>query len=165
MRFADIMHSIANRGITMHLPKGFPSRLVRLRADAGMTQKDLAKASGISVPQIGRYETGTSSPRLSALVKLSEALGVTIDDLQDVDPESKTVTLVLEEPDGKEMPLTIDRSAFNLLQRTAKETGRPLSDIVSDTLLWGLRMIKESPEFAASLKRQIEESRKSEKDE
>ncbi|MCT8165626.1 MULTISPECIES: helix-turn-helix domain-containing protein [unclassified Pseudomonas] len=143
----------------MRHPKGFPSRLVRLRADAGMTQKDLAKASGISVPQIGRYETGTSSPRLSALVKLSEALGVTIDDLQDVDQESKTVTLILEEVGGEDLPLTIDRSAFELLQKAAEETGKPLGDIVSDTLLWGLRMIKESPEFAASLRRQIKESR------
>jgi len=86
-------------------------------------------------------------------------MGVSVDELQGQPPEPGTVTLILEEPGGEDMPLTIDRSAFELLQKAAEETGKPLGDIVSDTLVWGLRMIKESPEFAASLKRQIKESR------
>ncbi|GFM60376.1 hypothetical protein PSCICG_15360 [Pseudomonas cichorii] len=36
--------------------------------------EDDDEASGLSVPQIGRYEMGTSEPRMTALVKLAKAL-------------------------------------------------------------------------------------------
>ncbi len=74
---------------------GFPLKLVRLRADAGMTQRDLAVASGISVPQIGRYEAGISKPRMTALVKLAKALGVEPEALQ-ADGEPDDVELMFE---------------------------------------------------------------------
>lgn len=56
--------------------ENFAVRLVRFRATAGMTQLDLAKASGVSIAQVGRYETGTSTPRISAITKLAKALNV-----------------------------------------------------------------------------------------
>lgn len=137
----------------------FATNLIRLRGEKNLTQQELGDASGVSPSQISRYEAGQARPRKTVLGKLADALGVSVDELQGQAPESGTVTLILEEPGGEDMPLTIDRSAFELLQKAAEETGKPLSDIVSDTLLWGLRMIKESPEFAASLKRQIKVSR------
>ncbi|WP_225903895.1 helix-turn-helix domain-containing protein [Pseudomonas shirazica] len=143
----------------------FANNLIRLRGASNLTQQELGDASGVSPSQISRYEAGQARPRKTVMGKLADALGVSVDELLGQSPEPGTVTLVLEEPGGEDMPLTIDRSAFELLQKAAEETGKPLGDIVSDTLLWGLRMIKESPEFAASLKRQIEESRKAEKDE
>lgn len=59
-------------------PKGedLATRLVRFRAAAGMSQRDLAKASGVSIAQVGRYETGTSTPRVAAITKLAKALNV-----------------------------------------------------------------------------------------
>lgn len=143
----------------------FATNLIRLRGEKNLTQQELGDASGVSPSQISRYEAGQARPRKTVLGKLAYALGVSVDELQGQAPESGTVTLILEEPGGEDMPLTIDRSAFELLQKAAEETGKPLGDIVSDTLLWGLQMIKSSPEFAASLKRQIEESRKADKDE
>lgn len=138
----------------------FAETLAHLRAQRGLTQRQLGSEAGVAWSMISKYESGQSMPRLKILMRLADALGVTLAELQGTEPESRTVTLVLEEPGGEDMPLTIDRSAFELLQKAAEETGKPLGDIVSDTLLWGLRMIKESPEFAASLKRQVEESRK-----
>lgn len=143
----------------------FAETLAHLRAKKGLTQRQLGSSAGVAWSMISKYESGQSTPRLKILMRLADALGVSVDELQGQAPESGTVTLILEEPGGEDMPLTIDRSAFELLQKAAEETGKPLGDIVSDTLLWGLRMIKESPEFAASLKRQIEESRKADKDE
>lgn len=56
-------------------------QLVRLRAIAGMTQHDLARASGVSIAQVARYETGVSTPRNAAIVKLAKALNVSTSDL------------------------------------------------------------------------------------
>lgn len=148
----------------MHHPKGFPAKLARLRANAEMTQKDLSKASGISVPQIGRYETGLSTPRMTALVKLSKALGVTVEQLQDFESEPESMSIILEEPDGVELPMTIKKTVMDRLQKASEESGEPLEEVISRALNWGLQMITENPEMAASLKRKIEESRKADSD-
>lgn len=57
-------------------PEPFAARLVRLRAATDLTQQDLARVSGVSIAQIGRYETGSSSPRAVAIAKLARALNV-----------------------------------------------------------------------------------------
>ncbi|MEE5060546.1 helix-turn-helix domain-containing protein [Pseudomonas alliivorans] len=107
----------------MHHPKGFPSRLVRLRADAEMTQKDLAKASGLSVPQIGRYEMGTSKPRMTALVKLAKALNVDVSELQDADDEPETVEIGITSAGYKVTTFTLPRSVFEDIQAEAERLG------------------------------------------
>lgn len=61
--------------------EAFSCRLIRLRAIAGMSQLDLAKASGVSIAQVGRYETGISAPRHAAIAKLAKALNVSASDL------------------------------------------------------------------------------------
>lgn len=107
----------------MYHPKGFPSRLVRLRADAGMTQRDLAKASGLSVPQIGRYEMGTSVPRMTALVKLAKALGCEVEMLKQIEDEPEVMELSLVSHSGQELPLALPRSTIENLQSLATEHG------------------------------------------
>lgn len=59
----------------------FPEKLKQFRAVQGMTQVQLAKESGMSHPQIARYEQGTSKPRMKAVLKLAHALGVEPRDL------------------------------------------------------------------------------------
>lgn len=54
----------------------FPGRLALYRGLSGMTQKELSAASGVSVPQIARYERGESSPRMASVAKLAHALGI-----------------------------------------------------------------------------------------
>lgn len=56
-------------------------RLKVLRAEARMTQEDLASASGLSVDSIRTYERGISAPRLETTVALAEALGCTPNDI------------------------------------------------------------------------------------
>lgn len=58
--------------------------LAKLREQKGLSQSQLAKASGISVRTIQAYEQGArklSGASYDNLKKLSDALGVTIDEL------------------------------------------------------------------------------------
>ncbi|WP_063912489.1 helix-turn-helix transcriptional regulator [Pseudomonas sp. p21] len=137
----------------------FATKLIYLRGERNLTQQELGDASGVSPSQISRYEAGQAKPRKTVLRKLAEALCVPVEELQD------EVPVVLESPDGDKMPITIDRETFDQMQKAARASGKSLGEVLSETLAWGLRMLKESPEFAASLKRQIEESRKADKDE
>lgn len=117
------MLSTPKYGISMYHPKGFPSRLVRLRAEAGMTQRDLAKASGLSVPQIGRYEMGTSTPRMTALVKLAKALGCEVEKLQEVEDQPEVVEMALVEEGQKDLLIALPRSTIDSLHAQATEHG------------------------------------------
>lgn len=54
----------------------FPERLVVLRKDRGLTQRDLASAIGVHVSQLRRYEAGASQPTLDVLRRMAGVLGV-----------------------------------------------------------------------------------------
>lgn len=62
-------------------PMSFPERLVEARHAANMTQTQLAKASGISLSQVKKYEGGDTGPSLIAIRKLCLALQITSDQL------------------------------------------------------------------------------------
>ena len=51
------------------------------RAEANMSQEELAKRSGVSVDAIRSYERQMSLPQLETAYKLAEALGCTVNDL------------------------------------------------------------------------------------
>jgi transcriptional regulator with XRE-family HTH domain len=53
-------------------------RIKQLRKARGMTQEALARAAGVSLPYIGRLETGHYDPKLSTLRKLAKALAVPV---------------------------------------------------------------------------------------
>ena len=46
-----------------------------------MSQADLAAAAGVSLRQIGRYETGDQQPVLGVALSLADALGMTVNEL------------------------------------------------------------------------------------
>lgn len=58
------------------LHTSFGTVLRRLRAERGMTQEDLAFASGAGRAAIARMETGRQLPSMPTLVRLAAALGV-----------------------------------------------------------------------------------------
>jgi transcriptional regulator with XRE-family HTH domain len=57
----------------------FAEKLKQLREKAGLTQAALARASGRSLGAVRDYEQGNREPTLKAAVKLSEALGVSVE--------------------------------------------------------------------------------------
>lgn len=61
--------------------KELGSRLAALRRDRGLTQTQLGEIIGVSQQQIVSFEKGRRKVPLSALPKLSKALGVTVEEL------------------------------------------------------------------------------------
>src|SRR4029453_4538336 len=58
------------------------SEVIRARRTAlGLSQAELAKAAGVSLRQLARYEAGEQQPVLSAAVALADALGISISQL------------------------------------------------------------------------------------
>ena len=56
------------------------------RVKRGWSQEDLAKASGVGLNSIARYETGNVVPGLDNALKLAKALGCSIDDIAGLTP-------------------------------------------------------------------------------
>lgn len=54
-------------------------RYVECRKAQGMTQEDLARRSGISRPNIARFESGRYNPSLEMLVKVAAALNMSLE--------------------------------------------------------------------------------------
>lgn len=57
------------------------SRLRELRKQKGMKQKDLALMAGISGSYLSDIEVGRTDPSVKTLFKLSEALGITMEEI------------------------------------------------------------------------------------
>ncbi len=65
----------------------------RLRRGQGLSLRDLARESGLSLNAISRIERGMSSPTVSSLGQLATALGVEIAQLFETTPEGSTVVV------------------------------------------------------------------------
>jgi transcriptional regulator with XRE-family HTH domain len=67
-------------------------QLKKLRAAAGLSQSQLARAAGVSVGTLKNWEQGRREPLLGAAVKLAGALGVSLDELAGRAPEAAPPT-------------------------------------------------------------------------
>jgi transcriptional regulator with XRE-family HTH domain len=63
------------------MTKVFARNLRACRKALGLTQEELAEASGLSTNYIARLEIGTNTPSFAALIKLSKTLRVKTSDL------------------------------------------------------------------------------------
>ncbi|UVL53945.1 helix-turn-helix domain-containing protein [Pseudomonas sp. B21-035] len=59
----------------------FAEKLAQLRAQKGLTQRELGAAAGVAWSMISKYESGQSMPRLKVLMRLGGALGVPVKEL------------------------------------------------------------------------------------
>lgn len=57
-------------------------KLKYLMAIKEISQKELADAIGVSQPAVSAYISGISNPRMSTLLKIADALGVGIEEIQ-----------------------------------------------------------------------------------
>lgn len=67
----------------------FGERLAALRKDAGLSQRRLAKDSGVSHRMIAYYEKREALPPGHVLSSLAEALSITVDELVGNEPAAK----------------------------------------------------------------------------
>ena len=64
-------------------------RLKLLRKRKDLTQEQLADYMGISPQAVSRWETGATSPDISALPMLADLFGITVDELLGVNEIEK----------------------------------------------------------------------------
>ena len=57
----------------------FPKRLRAVRKRRGLDQEDLGRRAGLQPSAISHFETGTRKPSFENLIRLADALEVTID--------------------------------------------------------------------------------------
>jgi transcriptional regulator with XRE-family HTH domain len=63
----------------VNINKVFSTNLSRVRNNLKWTQSDLAKRAGISQDWVSHFECGRRLPSLPVLLKLSNALGASLD--------------------------------------------------------------------------------------
>ena len=56
-------------------------RIAQLRKEKGLTQEDLAKHLDVSAQAVSKWENDLTCPDITALPKLAQLLGVTVDEL------------------------------------------------------------------------------------
>lgn len=59
----------------------FGNNVERIRTDEGLSITRFCEMAGISRPTLYKIERGESDPRLSMMVKIAKALGVSVEDL------------------------------------------------------------------------------------
>lgn len=124
----------------------FGKRLAHARAAKNMTQRDLADAVGITWSQISRYEAGKARPRLAVLIKLSEALGVSTDQLTGDQPEDE----------GREITLSLNGSEEAKIEQFAMENGLTFDEAVNQIIAYGLKArVEANPDMLAQLEADV----------
>lgn len=59
----------------------FSENLKRIRAERGLTQRDVASILGCSVQSYAQYESGKRKPKIETIKRFADALGVLVPDL------------------------------------------------------------------------------------
>ena len=61
----------------------FGNNLIYFMQQVGMTQEQLARATGLTQASISRYAAGLQMPGIRAIINIANVLGVTTDELID----------------------------------------------------------------------------------
>lgn len=118
-------------------------RLAMLRAQKDMTQRDLAEKTEVSWSQISRYESGHAIPRLRTLLKLAEALDVSVDELNGGAHSSDS---------GREITIMLTPEEEKKIEELATSEGLSFNDAVNKVMGMGLKMkMDRSPDLMAQL--------------
>jgi len=113
--------------------ESFGQRLARLRRARGLTQRQLAAATGVSQRMVAYYETRVVSPPAEVITKLIAALGASADDLLGL----KAPATAVPEPPLTTIELRLWRK-FRELRKLPEEERRAVLKVV-DSFLAGHR--------------------------
>ncbi len=96
-------------------------RIKKARKKAGITQKELAEKTGLSIASIQGYEQGKYCPKFETLKKIANVLNVSCLDLSDSFQGSMETSIKIIEPQ-KSIDLShIIHSAHELMDENEKE--------------------------------------------
>lgn len=116
----------------------FAENLARLRAEKGLTQRDLGTAAGIAWSMVSKYESGQSIPRLKILMRLAAALGVSKDELAG-------------DSIKKKLSLDLPPEISSQIKQIAEESDKTFEEVVSELIEWGIKKFEEDPEFSSNV--------------
>ena len=129
-------------------------RIALLRKEKGLTQEELASHMGVSPQAVSKWENDQTCPDISALPKLAQLFGVTVDELLSGKEELPAVRVLppAERKDPKDMLLRItvdsadgDRVRVNLpiaLVEIGLEIGMEMPQINGNEALKGVDLKK-----------------------
>lgn len=89
------------------MEKELVTRLISARKDKNWTQLDLAKALGVNLKNVQRWEQGSSKPSFEAATELAKVLGVSLDYLAGIA--------------NKPNPNQLDAEALQVVNRLSNE--------------------------------------------
>lgn len=84
---------------------GIAARLKQLREDAGLTQAEIGKLTGVSNKAVWRWEQGASLPKMGAVQKLADFYKVPISWL--IEGENDTLNALVKQLEGNDDPISI----------------------------------------------------------
>lgn len=122
------------------MPGTFGQRLHRLRLEKGLTQEQVAEATGVSIPAVSKWENDISAPDISSLSSLANVLGVSLDELLgsvDTTPRMETEEQETRGEKKRKKPKLV---AHILVQESTGETVRvniPVGSIDKAAKLFG----------------------------
>jgi transcriptional regulator with XRE-family HTH domain len=70
---------MAKKAIDVSKFPDLPAKLKQARSQKGLTQGQLSKKTGVDIQRLSKYERGVLVPTTEVIVKISEALGVSLD--------------------------------------------------------------------------------------
>ena len=73
-------------------------KIVQTRESSELSQRDLAQKCGMQQPALARIESGKVIPKISTLIKMAEALGITIEALTPMEKQQNSKQIVVVAP-------------------------------------------------------------------
>lgn len=69
------------------------NKIKEIIKDKGLKQREVAHDAGMDVENLRKYMKGTQQMKISTLVRISEALGMTVSQLMEGLPEKKNISI------------------------------------------------------------------------
>lgn len=131
----------------------FAARLLQARSAAGLTQKELADAVGVSTVQLSRYEGGKTTPRPRVMAQLAIALGVNTKWLAEGSHPADEPEVTFGKTDSQgntEVTFRSDHHTAELLRTMAERAGKSPEEMLNFLITEYALAISKNPQIEHS---------------
>ena len=101
----------------------------KIRDEKGMKDAAVAAASGVSKPTFSDWKSGKSKPKTAKLIKIADALGVSLEELLGAQKEyfldAETAAIAQEVHDRPEL-----KAMFNQLRKASPDSIRLAAEVI-----------------------------------